>query len=421
MPPTPTPTRWRVLLTRLPAAHREAIQAAFPRPRELRDNDLPLIVQVASSLLDAQRTANRLRSAGAVVIVVEESEQQDAFCTQHPVRYTEACCRICQRPICVVCVQEAEGEALCVTHAQLRRRRKRFLRLRQLFLLFLLTVFVYEISRAVQVDKERVDPLGTVSVALHQFVAPGLEGAPIIAKLNGVSSPYSLRGISGWYDDEYARYTNRNQEYIRLTILPPVVREIAPPDLATPDASWWRVSLRAWQYLHYFETLAERNSPQGEEFGSQIVVIYASQDDDLAAHSRGSERGRLAVSYIDVTEQNPAYALVTVAHELAHTLGAEDTYDPDTSLAKHPYGFVEPFANPLYPQRFAELMAVDVPIGPGLEGEIRSLSQVRVGYHTAALMGWLSSEQADLFYTPPGLKPEDHLPPREPPAPPSPQ
>ena len=63
-------------------------------------------------------------------------------------------------------------------------------------------------------------------------------------------------------------------------------------------------------------------------------------------------------------------------------------------LPSYPEGFMEPFQNPLYPQRFAEIMAVD---------------ELRIGYRTAADLGWIADEEADRFYQPPETTPEDLL------------
>ena len=114
---------------------------------------------------------------------------------------------------------------------------------------------------------------------------------------------------------------------------------------------------------------------------------------------------------MSLDETNPGYPLATLAHEIGHALGASDAYDPATSHAEHPYGYVEPFADPLYPQTYAELMAVDIPLGPKREREVSSLNQLRVGHRTAAELGWIPPEQADLFYTPAEIMPEDKLKP----------
>jgi hypothetical protein len=146
-----------------------------------------------------------------------------------------------------------------------------------------------------------------------------------------------------------------------------------------------------------------------DDYGIKVYVVYGAGDRDLASHSRGSEKGRVAMVFISVEEANPAYALTTMAHEIGHALGAMDAYDPVTNLAVHPTGYVQPFADPLYPQRFAEVMAVDIPLSPTEEFEVTSLDRLKVGYETAAGMSWIGPEQAKLFNTPPALSPAQRL------------
>jgi hypothetical protein len=78
---------------------------------------------------------------------------------------------------------------------------------------------------------------------------------------------------------------------------------------------------------------------------------------------------------------------VVIAHELLHTLGATDKYDPASNLPLHPEGYAEPDRRPLLPQTLAEIMAgrtplsasealmpdsvFDTVIGPATANEIR--------------------------------------------------
>jgi len=368
-----------------------------------------LVVRTTTDLLAAQDTAQRLRMAGAVVVLMEEPDEQGAFCSSHTSRLAEQGCQICQRPICLQCIQDADGKMLCSEHAQTARSRQRFLRLRQLFLGFLLAAFSYEAITFVQADRERVDPVGPVTIALLQYVEPGYADAPIIRQLNEPDSPFHFQRIAEMFTDEHTRYTDQDIDYLRLEIHPVQVKEIRPPQLTTGESGWLELTQTSWRYLRYFDQLSQDAGISRDDIGVQLFLIFGPQDSDLAAHSRGSERGRTAVSYVAAEELNPAYALVTLAHELGHTLGALDSYEMDSSLPMHPEGFVEPFNHPLYPQEFAELMAVDIPLGPAIEAEIRSLDQVRIGHQSAADMGWISNEQAELFYSPNTVRPEDRL------------
>ena len=186
---------------------------------------------------------------------------------------------------------------------------------------------------------------------------------------------------------------------------------VSPPELAGPDDSPFRVAWQSLKYAWYYEDLAEQHGVDADEYGAVIITVYQSSDGDLAAHSRGSERRRLAIAHIDVEDPNPAYAVLTVAHELAHTLGAVDNYDLHSQRSVYPEGFVQPFAEPLYPQRYAELMAVDKPLGPHHDVEIRSMDEVRIGHYTAAQLGWIEAHRARYFYEPASIQPEDLLEP----------
>ena len=48
---------------------------------------------------------------------------------------------------------------------------------------------------------------------------------------------------------------------------------------------------------------------------------------------------------------------VVIAHEILHTLGASDKYDPATRAPLFPIGYAEPEREPRFPQEFAEIMA----------------------------------------------------------------
>jgi hypothetical protein len=181
--------------------------------------------------------------------------------------------------------------------------------------------------------------------------------------------------------------------------------------LENPSLSRARLLFNSWQWPRYFHDIAGDFGVDTDQYGIRAYVIYGGGG-DVAAHSRGSKTGRIAVSWVGEDEQNPGYAVLTVAHEMGHALGAFDRYDGGTYQARYPEGYIEPYANPLYPQRFAELMAVDVPLSLGTEREVRSLNEVRIGHRTAEEIGWIHREQADLFYSPPAKGPLDRLPAR---------
>ena len=139
----------------------------------------------------------------------------------------------------------------------------------------------------------------------------------------------------------------------------------------------------------------------------KVYVVYGGSSYDMASHSRGSETGRVAVVYVSLDEPTPA-TLWPPSLTRSDTLGAGDTYDPETSRAIHPEGFVEPFSKPLFPQNFAELMAVDVPISRTREMEVSTLDQiVWVTDPPPTWDGYPRSKP--ILYTPAEKGPEDRL------------
>lgn len=411
--PDPIKPRWRVVLVRLPAGGVAALNPVLPRDRSFDASNLPLVVRVVDDEEAAQATARRLRMAGAAVACLEESSlpELSAYCPEHPTGLAAERCRSCRRPICPSCVVRARGKLQCATCFHRAESRRRLHRLRQLFAIFLFAVFLYEVVGFLREDAEEVRPDGVVKVGVFQFVPPGADRNGIIATLNAASGPgtHSLRDIAPWFASERERFTGQPGPYLQVSVRGPWTATVRAPPLARPDDAWWRLPLRAWSYVRYFHGLTEDRGVDPGDYAVRVYLVYGEPTDDLAADSRGSERGRVAIAYISLDEANPAYAQVTVAHELAHTLGAIDLYDEATGLSRFPEGYVEPFATPLYPQRFAELMAVDRPISGDAEAEVRSLDEVRVSYRTAADLRWIGAEAAEWFYDPPSLAAQQRL------------
>lgn len=397
---------WHVLLVRYPVEGGEAaVRALLPSgswSARQANRVCPVVVWSGADPAEAERTAARLRARGAVVVVVEDADDASAFCTFHPGQLAGDACRDCGVAICAVCWGQAGGSARCPPCARRLRRQARNERLRQLFAVFVLAAVIYQAWRYGLAEQEWLPPLGPVSVAVIQVVRPEAAGHPLVRTLNAVDEPTSLRAVEGWYQQEYERYTGRTSPYLRVVLHGPWGGEVTPPPLEEPDAPAWRLAWNAWRYPRYFHGIARSRGVDPDGYGARVYVVYGKERGDLAADSRGSRNGRFAVAFVPVDTASAAYAQVTVAHELAHILGAEDLYT-DAWRARFPQGLVEPFAAQPYPQRYAELMAVDVPVSPTVEREPSSLTEVRIGYHTAAKLGWIAEAQAAVFYGQAGL------------------
>ena len=411
-----------MILVRAPADP-AVTRSVLPRSKPIKSTDLPLVTRVTDRLEVANATAARLREVGAKVVIVEEpiELEETSFCTIHPAQFAARLCDRCSDAICPGCIADAQGAALCVRCARRRDDRVRSTRVRQLFVLLVFVAFLYKVWDHLKTDAEQVQGTVPITIGIVQFAPKSAAGAQIIRQLNQADTDpqpgSSLKDIADWFNEEHTRYTADKDRRFRVETRGPFTVDVEPPTLREDGDSWFQAMFRAWQYPQYFKGLARDHGVPIDAYTVKVFVVYGGHSADMASHSRGSKKGRFATAFVSLDEHNPGYPLVTIAHEVGHALGAADTYDPETSRAQHPEGFVEPFTDPLYPQRYAELMAVDIPIAPNLEREIASLSQLRVGHQTAADMGWIPPEQAELFYTPPAETPEERLNPAVKPSP----
>jgi hypothetical protein len=403
-------TTYRVVLVRCPPEARRALRLAFVDLDLPSPGALPVVVWEEAEAEPARRIALRLRDAGAEVAIV--TSWGGAHCQAHPAELAGDRCSVCGTAVCLRCRSEAGDRVLCPVHRHRLDRRQRRVRVRQLFSLFLLAVFLFKVAGdSLEARDAALNP--PVDVGIFQFVPPGQAYHPLVQAMNSrrlvAGRPRGILAIKDWFDAEYQRYSGSRREYLQLHIQGPWAEAVAPPALAGPEDGPLALMWRSLTYTRYWKQLARARQLEPDAFSSRVFVIYTDADGDAAAHSRGSEKGRLAVVHISLDEANPAYAAVTLAHELAHTLGATDKYDPAEFSAAYPEGYVEPYVRPLYPQRYAEIMAVDRPLARGVEAEIRDFDQARVGHRTAAELRWISDEQAAYFYHQEGTDPLDRL------------
>lgn len=415
-------SRWAVILVQLPDKP-ERLNPVLPRSRPVKQDDLPLVTRVTHALEAAHETAARLRGVGARVVIVEEpiDREGSAFCSDHPAQLAARVCKSCHTSICPGCMVDGGGHPICKRCRLKKEQAIRSTRRRQLFLTLVFVAFLYKVWQHIETDAEQVQGSAPITIGIMQFAPKADVSANIIRTLNQgpveQGRGFTFRDLSSWFNTEYTRYTGNKDQRFRIESRGPFGVDINPPPLVKEGDTWFTRMFRAFRYPRYFRQLALDSGLPVDSYAVKVYVVYGGTAFDMASHSRGSEKGRVAVVYVSLDETNPGYPLATMAHEIGHALGASDSYDTETSQSIHPYGYIEPFADPLYPQPFAELMAVDIPLSPKREQEVGSLNQLRVGHRTAAEMGWIPPEQADLFYTPAELMPEDKLTPQPKPIP----
>jgi hypothetical protein len=104
--------------------------------------------------------------------------------------------------------------------------------------------------------------------------------------------------------------------------------------------------------------------------------------------SHGMQKGLIGVVHTFAQGQMAGTNSIVIAHELLHTLGATDKYDPGTGAPLFPIGFADPSQTPLYPQGEAEIMAGRRAVSPQDAEMPASLKAVVVGPATALEIRW---------------------------------
>lgn len=410
--PASKPARYRVVLVRWPPKGARELQKVLPRGSVPKRDALPVVVRVTEQADRAEETATRIREAGAGVVVLAEYSDHPVVCQDHPPELVRGNCQRCGRDVCAGCLLAAAGERLCGGCASERRARVQRVHTRQLFVVFLFCAFLYQIYHLWRRDQDIRAGSESATVAMLQFVPDGEGNHPMVRGLAGLS-PTRWAGptyadVVSFFEEERHRYTGQLGGTLHLSVRGPWNEQPAPPSLESDHGGSFGLGLAALRYAWYWRRLAETHGVESRRNPLRMFVIFTNEDGDQAAMSRASLGGNLAVTYVSLGDPNPAYPAITVAHELAHLLGASDKYG-ESGLARFPEGYVEPFAQPLFPQRYGELMAVDIPLGRTLEAEPTALDQLRIGYRSAAELGWITEDQAESFYRPPGVTPESRL------------
>jgi hypothetical protein len=145
---------------------------------------------------------------------------------------------------------------------------------------------------------------------------------------------------------------------------------------------WWSLNMRYWSW----QIGGEHPTPTAD---IRMYVIFHNPDTAPVGHnSFGLQKGMIGVVHGFASRRMKRKNAVIVAHEMLHTVGATDKYDPFTNLPLHPDGYAEPNRNPLHPQRKAEIMGGRIPVSDASATIPSSLKKAVVGPLTASEIRW---------------------------------
>ena len=195
----------------------------------------------------------------------------------------------------------------------------------------------------------------------------------------------AFEAIPSFMRKQARRYGVKLRSPVRV-LVGPTLKEAppAPPADRHPLAVMlWSLKLRWWAF----------RLDRGETPAPTDIEIFVQYFDpamrSTLSHSLGLQKGLIGVVNAFAGDAYRGSNQVVMAHELLHTLGATDKYDPATNMPLHPHGFAEPDAQPLYPQSRAEIMGGRIPVSRTEAETPRRLGQVVVGRLTASEIGWI--------------------------------
>jgi hypothetical protein len=197
-------------------------------------------------------------------------------------------------------------------------------------------------------------------------------------------SPEDFADIAAFINEEARRHGVAITDAARVELYPEVQEQPPLNELGGGMLSnlWWSLKMRMY---------ARRNSRPPRRAPPQIRIFVQYHDPTFSSsvpHSVGLQKGLVGVVHAFASDEMAPVNNVVIAHEILHTLGASDKYDPATLAPLFPGGYAEPERQPRYPQDFAEIMAGRYPVDSRTFEMPDSLDEVLVGDATALEIGW---------------------------------
>jgi len=195
-----------------------------------------------------------------------------------------------------------------------------------------------------------------------------------------------VRDIERFLNSEARRHGVTIDRPVRVELYPEVMEK--PPERASDSGMlgnmWWSLKMRF--YARRAVQSTGRPAPQ-----IRIFVRYHDPTfTRTVPHSVGMQKGLVGVVHAFADRSMTGTNNVVIAHEILHTLGATDKYDPETLAPLFPIGYAEPEREPLYPQLLTELMAGRHAIDSRTFEVPSSFDDVLIGAATAIEIRWPS-------------------------------
>jgi len=214
----------------------------------------------------------------------------------------------------------------------------------------------------------------------------------VIYPINGDASDESQRTINALTEKRFISIKNfikQQAEHYNIAINQPIEIKLAPqinkpPALPAFDsgmisAIWWSLKMRWWAWYE--------NTYKGDK-DIRLFIEYYADETSASQISVGLEKGMMAFIKNYAKDQYIERNNVIIAHEMLHTLGATDKYDPHNLQPYFPQGYANPELGKTHRQTKCEIMGGRIPLSNTLAVVPKSLSACIIGKVTAKEIGW---------------------------------
>lgn len=194
-----------------------------------------------------------------------------------------------------------------------------------------------------------------------------------------------VRQVEEWFAEEQRRYAGDRAVPVHFHgVVDPILVD-ALPTLPPPARSHpWRRLVGGVVFRQRLEAIRRRAGRSGP---AVFLCITDVGEDAAEGSGTASPADGFAAVYTSLRDVLRGRIAAVIAHEAAHLLGATDKYRDD-GHARFPDGYADPNRRPVHPQTHAEIMALELPRGPGEFQVVLDLDQCAVGEATAAELGW---------------------------------
>lgn len=193
----------------------------------------------------------------------------------------------------------------------------------------------------------------------------------------------TFAGVERFMKRELERYGRTLDRPVRVTLGLPISEQ--PPAVGDPgnvlSIMWWSLKMRWWAG----SVAGPQDDPAPDV--RMFVRYHGPGGDFRLENSVGLQKGMVGIVNARASSHHRGMNNVIIAHEFLHTLGATDKYDLASGHPLFPDGIAEPDREPLYPQRFAEIMGGRIPLAGDDSVVPKDLDFVRVGPLTAGEIG----------------------------------